>query len=213
MYYDFIYKIILIGNSGSGKSSLLSHYISGTFNELYNITIGVDYATKLLTLNIEDTIINIKLQIWDTAGQEIFRSITRSYFRETAGALVFFDITDKYSFTSLELWINELRKNCHQNIQIILIGNKNDLREKRVISINEALNLAIKYNIKYVETCSKNYKHISEIFNMLTHKIYTAYKTGQQDGISELLSGIKYGNVIDKYDLIQSDKKTCCNIL
>ena len=125
--YDFLFKVVLIGDSGVGKSNLLSRFTKNEFNLESKTTIGVEFATK--TIETEGKI--VKAQIWDTAGQERYRAITSAYYRGAVGALLVFDITKDLTFQSVERWLQELRDHADQNIVIMLVGNKTDLEHLR----------------------------------------------------------------------------------
>ena len=125
--YQYLFKYILIGDSGVGKSCLVMQFIDKRSTKNHDITIGVEFGTKMVKVLDK----NVKLQIWDTAGQENFRSISRSYYRSAAGALLVFDITNAISFNNLEQWVEEIKENGNPNITVILIGNKCDMKEDR----------------------------------------------------------------------------------
>lgn len=128
--YDYIFKILLIGNSAVGKSSLLMRFAEDIFSESFLPTIGVDF--KIRTLEAAGS--KVKLQMWDTAGQEKFKSILTSYYKGTHGVLLVFDITDKQSFADVQLWMSEVEKYGRENVVKILVGNKKDLEAKRQVS-------------------------------------------------------------------------------
>ncbi len=161
--YDFIFKILLLGNSDVGKSSLLLRYVDAVWNESFVPTIGVDFKVK--TLDIEDK--KLKMQIWDTAGQERFRNVVSTYFRGSNGILLLYDITNRDSFKDLESWLIEIEKNSDENVLKILIGNKNDLEEERVISYDEGKAFAERNNMKFIETSAKLDTNVSEAFETL----------------------------------------------
>lgn len=131
--YDMIFKIILIGDSGVGKTNFLLRYIKNEFKQDSKCTVGVEFGTK--SFEIEDD--KIKAQIWDTAGQERYKSITKAYYKGAKGAIVLYDITRKTSFESAESWISSLRTFGDPDINILLIGNKSDLKDMRQVEINE----------------------------------------------------------------------------
>lgn len=126
MNFEYLFKYIIIGDSGVGKSCILQRFIEDTFNPNLENTIGVEFGAKMVT--IKDT--NIKLQIWDTAGQEAFQSITRSYYRSAAGALLVYDITSTESFENVAKWLEEARINGNPEMVLCLVANKCDLEEK-----------------------------------------------------------------------------------
>jgi small GTP-binding protein len=139
--YDLIFKVVLIGDSGVGKSNILSRYLKNEFSIETKTTVGVEFGAK----KIEIEGIKIKAQIWDTAGQERYKSITNAYYKGSKGALVVYDITKKETFDNIDRWITELKKNAEPDVTIILIGNKCDLNEERQIPIEEGQNKALAY--------------------------------------------------------------------
>ena len=132
--YKYIFKAILIGDTGVGKSCLLLQLIENEIRVNHDVTIGVEFGAKVMKCNGD----NIKLQIWDTAGQENFRSITRSYYRSAAAALLIYDITCMSSFNNIRTWMEEIQTGCHEATVIILVGNKKDKERNREVSTEEA---------------------------------------------------------------------------
>lgn len=130
--FDYSFKFILVGDTGVGKTSLISRLIDGNFYPNHEYTIGVEYGSKSITINNKI----IKLQIWDTAGQEEFRAITRSYYRSSAAALVVFDLTRKETFRSVSRWVEDVKNNSNKDVVLVLIGNKTDLPQERVVHRN-----------------------------------------------------------------------------
>lgn len=166
--YDYTFKIVLIGDSGVGKSQILSRLKSEEFQIETKTTIGVEFGTIDFILENK----NVKLQIWDTAGQERFRSLAPSYYRGAEGVVIIYDITNYISFKNISHWIEECKKHLESNdIPIILLGNKVDLIEKRCISIDEAKNFAEKNNLLFFETSAKENNNIESIFHNLTKYI------------------------------------------
>ena len=154
-----IVKLLLLGDSSVGKTSIIIKYISNKFMDTNIATLGVDYMDKTVDYN------NLKvfLQIWDTSGEEKFRSITRNFYRNADGLLVVFDLTCKESFNHVKNWINEAKE--HKNdIKTILVGNKLDLEDEREVNKETALKFAEKNNLKYLETSAKNGKNINNSF-------------------------------------------------
>lgn len=162
--YDNLFKIVIIGDSNVGKTSLIKTYVNEKFEDNNVIsTIGVDLLFKTIKLNNK----NIKLQIWDTAGQERFQSLTTSYYKTADGFIVVFDITNKNSFENLKLWLENIKKYTEINTikpQILLVSTKLDLEEKRVISDNEIEKLCQEYNLSYIGTSSKLQLNINKVF-------------------------------------------------
>ncbi len=161
--YDYLFKILLIGESGVGKSCLLLKYADDAYTESYISTIGVDFKIKTETLNGK----SIKLQIWDTAGQERFRTITSSYYRGAHAIVVVFDLTDNDSFVSLEKWLKEIDRFVNRSHVTMLIGTKADMTAKRCISKELATEFADVRGMKYVETSAKTGEGVGEAFTQL----------------------------------------------
>ena len=170
--YDMIFKIITVGDSGVGKTNLISRYSSNNFCEQSKATVGIEFRFKKIIIDNK----KIKAQLWDTAGQERFRSLTSSYYKGGHGALIVYDITDKNSFDNIGKWLYDLRKNGGDKMQIILIGNKSDLNNKRAISENAGSMKAKSENIAFMETSAKNSEGVNEAFNLLIKNIYELNK-------------------------------------
>lgn len=149
--YDYLFKVILIGDSGVGKSCVMSRFTDDTYDESHISTIGVDFKIRTLELNNK----TIKLQIWDTAGQERFRTITSSYYRGSHGIFIAFDITNYESFENAAKWLAEVRSYAKEDAVIYLIGNKIDMEENRVVPYNIAYEFAKSEGIIYMETSAK----------------------------------------------------------
>ena len=154
-----IVKYILIGDSEVGKSSLLNQYINNENKQQYIPTIGIEYGTKFITK--DNT--KYKLNIWDTAGQEIYRTITKSYYRNANCVLLVYDITNKDSFHNLPYWISEITDTIIDPV-IILVGNKLDENKKRQVSKEDAIKIAEQYNMLFMEVSANNYKSVNKLF-------------------------------------------------
>ena len=178
---DFLLKIVLIGESGVGKTNLLSRFARDQFNPDSKTTIGVEFATK--TLKILDK--KVKAQIWDTAGQERYRAITSAYYRGAVGAMLVYDITASLTFSSLDRWLKELRENADHNIVVMLVGNKNDMVDLRAVSREDGMNFAKEKDLLFIETSAKDAVNVQESFLNLIEAIVTQYsKTGFEGGNS-----------------------------
>ena len=157
---ESLFKILLLGDSGVGKSCIIIRYIENNFSSNLMNSIGVDFKLK----NIEIDSKKIKLQIWDTAGQERFKTITTSYYKGAHAILVVFDITDRDSFDHVRNWMADIDKFAKEGVLRILVGNKCDLAHSRQVSMEEAKEIANKYGIKYIETSAKDTINIDDLF-------------------------------------------------
>ncbi|CAD8110936.1 unnamed protein product [Paramecium primaurelia] len=189
MSYSYLFKFILIGDTGVGKSCLLLQFIDKRFRQKHEVTIGVEFGAKLIELDG----LNIKLQIWDTAGQESFRSITRSYYRSAAGAIVVYDITKRESYENVARWMEEVKQNGNPKLSMLLVGNKGDLESERQISYNEAQQFAKECGIDFFETSAKTSNNVEEIFTKMAQIILEKINLGQIDPKNENF-GIKLGS-------------------
>jgi len=161
--YDYIFKVLLIGNSDVGKSSLILRYVDQIWNDVFVPTIGVDFKVKSLQIDNK----RVKMQIWDTAGQERFRNVISSYFKGAHGILLIYDITARDSFKELENWLGEVERNATPQVLKILIGNKCDLDEQRQITVDEGEAFAARNGMKFIETSAKNNTNVNEAFEAL----------------------------------------------
>lgn len=166
-YTLYILQLLLIGDSGVGKSCLLLRFADDTYTESYISTIGVDF--KIRTVELDSKV--IKLQIWDTAGQERFRTITSSYYRGAHGIIVTFDVTDQESFNNVKQWLNEIDRYANENVNKLLVGNKCDLEDKRVVDQATAKAFAEEIGIPYIETSAKNATNVEEAFMTMAGEI------------------------------------------
>jgi len=165
--HDYFFKILLIGDSGVGKSCLLLRFADDSWTDSHISTIGVDF--KIKTLNCDGKV--IKLQIWDTAGQERFRTITSSYYRGAQGIILVFDCTDMESFNNVKQWLGEIDRYACENVNKLLVGNKVDLVSGRVVDKNVATEFAESMSIPYIETSAKNASGVEEAFMMMARAI------------------------------------------
>ena len=213
-------KIIIVGNTGVGKTQILYRYAKGEFNQLYMSTVGTDFET--CNVELDDKI--FKLTLMDTAGQERFRSITRGYFKNVPCALIVYDITDKNSFDSVKQWINDCQSFGPKDIHLVLVGNKNDLEEERKIQEEEGMGLARDFGMDFFETSAKNGSNIEIIFNGICKFINKNINEGKYDfsnsscgvKIIESTEGLEINktlslgrNTIGQSN-IEKDKKQCC---
>jgi Ras-related protein Rab-2A len=187
--YHFLLKYIIIGDPSVGKSNLLMKFAHNKFTEEYQATIGVEFGAKNIEINKKI----YRIQIWDTAGQENFRSITRAYYKNSVCAMVVYDITSRKSFENIVHWIEDVHKESPKTISIILIGNKIDLEDKRIVSYDEGNEFAIKNGIIFMETSAKSGEGVEEIFKKSAEEIEKKIQQKFYDLNSETC-GIKIGN-------------------
>lgn len=196
--YDFLFKILLIGDSGVGKSSLLLRFSDDRFSETYMSTIGVDFRIRTIEMNDGK---RVKLQIWDTTGQERFKNITSSYYRGSHAIIMVYDVTDLQSFTNIAKWREEIDKYAHENVEILLIGNKNDLVSHKVIDYSTGKDLADKMGVKFLESSARTGDNVVRMFLVLSE-------------ILREIHGAKIDTKCDKIQLTSNTsekaKKGCC---
>ncbi|XP_075015845.1 ras-related protein Rab-11A isoform X1 [Calonectris borealis] len=161
--YDYLFKVVLIGDSGVGKSNLLSRFTRNEFNLESKSTIGVEFATRSIQVDGK----TIKAQIWDTAGQERYRAITSAYYRGAVGALLVYDIAKHLTYENVERWLKELRDHADSNIVIMLVGNKSDLRHLRAVPTDEARAFAEKNGLSFIETSALDSTNVEAAFQTI----------------------------------------------
>ncbi|CAD5170305.1 unnamed protein product [Musa acuminata subsp. malaccensis] len=208
--YDYLFKVVLIGDSGVGKSNLLSRFTRDEFSLESKSTIGVEFATR--SIRVEDKV--IKAQIWDTAGQERYRAITSAYYRGAVGALVVYDITRHVTFENIERWLKELRDHTDTNIAIMLVGNKADLRHLRAVSIEDAKDFSERENTFFMETSALESTNVEDAFTEVLTQIYRvvsrkALEAGDDD--SAALPKGQTVNVGSKDDVSAVKNNGCCS--
>ncbi|KAJ2157143.1 ras GTPase [Coemansia sp. RSA 552] len=165
--YDYLFKLLLIGDSGVGKSCLLLRFADDTYTESYISTIGVDF--KIRTIELDGK--TVKLQIWDTAGQERFRTITSSYYRGAHGIIVVYDVTDSDTFSNVKQWLQEIDRYASEGVNKLLVGNKSDLEDKRAVDFTEAQEFAKSLNISFLETSAKSATNVESAFLTMARQI------------------------------------------
>ena len=166
---DYIFKVLIIGDSSVGKSNILLRFSDNVFHDTFLPTIGVDFKIK----NVQSNGKNIKLNIWDTAGQERFKTITAAYYKGSHGVILVYDMTDRESFNNISSWINETRKHAGPGVVKLLVGNKCDLTAERKVSEKEAKEFADQNGMLFFEASAKAKINIEEIFMSLTKEIYS----------------------------------------
>lgn len=199
---DYLLKIILVGDSGVGKTNILNQFVRNQFNPDSKATVGVEFTTK--TVQIDGK--TVKAQIWDTAGQERYRAVTASYYKGASGAMLVYDITNSISFNSVRKWLKEIQDNSDNKATVMLVGNKCDLDSSRSIPLEEARALADKENMLFLETSAMSAENIQQAFSALLSTILEGIiqkdlgqKNSDQSGVNS--KGVKISN---------PEKPQCC---
>ena len=211
MSYDYLFKLIVIGEPGVGKTALIEQLTKKSFPITYQATIGLDFATKIIM--VKDHIL-IKSHIWDTAGQESFSSIIASYYREVAGAIIVFDLADYKSFQRCEFWLAELnsKKQSDKNISVILIGNKVDKKDRQVSKV-EAMKYAEDHKMLYMETSAKTKKNVECFYtDLIMHIFNNMDQNGENIGIKKGFCSELYDISYNKIRDCTTFKYDCCKL-
>ncbi|XP_076904554.1 ras-related protein RABA1f-like [Bidens hawaiensis] len=207
--YDYLFKVVLIGDSGVGKSNLLSRFSKNEFSLDSKSTIGVEFATR--SIRVDDKI--IKGQIWDTAGQERYRAITSAYYRGTVGALIVYDITRKVTFENVDRWLKELRDHTDQNIVVMLVGNKADLAHLRAVTTDEAKAFSERETVFFMETSALEALNVEKAFTEVLTQIYRVMSR-KALGVANDPALVPKGQTINiggKDDVTAMKKAGCCS--
>ncbi|CAA2980394.1 ras-related RABA5a-like [Olea europaea subsp. europaea] len=182
---DYLFKIVLIGDSAVGKSNLLARFARDEFYPNSKSTIGVEFQSQKMEINGKE----VKAQIWDTAGQERFRAVTSAYYRGAVGALLVYDVSRRQTFDSIGRWLNELQTHSDMNVVTILVGNKSDLKDSREITTTKGKDLAEAQGLFFIETSALDSSNVSaafqmvvgEIYNILSRKVMQSQELKQKD--------------------------------
>ena len=201
--FDYLIKYIIVGDVSVGKSNILLKYVYNKFNDFYSPTIGAEFGFK--KVQIDGKIFNV--QIWDTAGQEAFHSIIRSYYKCSACAIIVYDVTNRSSFESIKTWIEDCRTLCHSKTNIFLVANKIDLHSQRVVTKEEGQNLAEENDIKFYEVSAKTGKNLQKMFDEILRDIKTKIEEGYFN-LKDETCGVKVGNLVN----ISNKTKTVGNM-
>jgi len=193
--YDLLFKFILIGNTGTGKSCILHRFTERKFKPSSAHTIGVEFGTKLINIGGK----NIRLQIWDTAGQERYRAVTKNYYRGAVGGLLVYDITSRETYNQLQHWLTDARTLANNNCAIVVVGNKADLKEQREVTHVEACRFAQENDLIFLETSALSGEGVDEAFMQCARKILAGIESGnvQVDGAAKTSSDVGKSDVGD----------------
>lgn len=203
--YDYLFKLLLIGNSGVGKSCLLLRFSDDTYSNDYISTIGVDF--KIKTIEIDGK--TVKLQIWDTAGQERFRTITSSYYRGSHGIIIVYDVTDEESFNSVKMWLQEIDRYATSSVLKLLVGNKSDLKDKRKVEYDIAKEFAELNKMPFLETSALDSTNVEEAFLTMAKQIKSSLSQQQQkDGNNNINGNTDSVNL--KGQSLKTQSSGCC---
>ena len=210
--FHYLFKYIIIGDSAVGKSNILLRYVHGKFNEEFQSTLGVEFEAKNVEINKKI----IRIQIWDTAGQESFRSITRAYYKNSACAFIVYDITSRQSFSNIKSWLDDIQTQCPKTIFLALVGNKTDLQDNREVSYDEGASFAEQNNMLFFETSAKTGENIEDLFVKSAEAINEKLENGFYD-LANIGCGIKKGydtgNIIlnsEKLEENNNKNGKCC---
>jgi small GTP-binding protein len=198
--YDYLCKVLLVGDAGVGKSSLLVRHVDDDFTSDNLSTIGVDF--KLKTLELDNKV--VKVQFWDTAGQERFRSITTGYYRGSNGIIVVYDVTSEQSFKNIQTWLEQIQEYASDDVKIMLVGNKADIRLRRVVDFKRGAELAKSLNIPFMETSAKESTNVHEAFDNIVREIISNQAFLENNKKNN-------GNVVPQPQP-QEQSATCCKI-
>lgn len=196
--YLYQFRLILVGDSHVGKSCLLRRFKEGRFIEFNDPTVGVDFHTNMIQVDGSNW---LKLQLWDTAGHERFRAITRSYYRNAVGVLLVFDVTDRNSFNKIPEWIEDILQSSKPNTPLfVLVGNKSDLDDKRQVLVWEAQQYASAHKMEYIETSARTGNNTDKVFSLLAKRIYESIESGEIQ-VGNGWEGVKEGSIIQDKQL------------
>jgi Ras-related protein Rab-11A len=204
--YEMMFKVVIVGDSFVGKTNIMSKYLKNEFHEDTKATVGVEFGSKQFKIEGH----NIRAQIWDTAGQERYKSITSAYYKGAKGAFVVYDITRKESFDSIDKWINDLYSSADKKLTIVVIGNKNDLEDQRIITKEQGQEKANKLNIAFMETSALTGNNLDKAFEMMMNEVYKkCHEEMLAEGEVDIFEGGQDINLAQNKGKAQS-KKSCC---
>ena len=202
--YEIMVKVVLIGDSGVGKTNIMSKYLKNQFREDSKATVGVEFGSKQFSVEGHQ----IKAQIWDTAGQERYKAITSAYYKGAKGAFIVYDITRKNTFETVNKWVSDITAAADKKITLILIGNKNDLEDQRQVTKEVGEEKAKELGLAFMETSACSGENLDKAFQMMINEIYKKY---QADVVGETQeSTVQQGKDITLDKTKGKQKKKCC---
>ena len=213
--FDYIFKVVIVGDSGVGKTNLIGRYLKNEYKQDTKATVGVEFGEKKYDING----LKIKAQLWDTAGQERYKAITSMYYKGAKGSLIVFDLSSKPTFVNAEKWYNEIKKATDPSINLILVGNKSDLKDKRQVTSEDGENKAKEMGIAYMETSALNSENVDKAFNWLIEEITKKMKKEDDEAIEDENNTIKEVKESQTINLNTTKKenegikKNCCQNL
>jgi Ras-related protein Rab-11A len=203
---EYKFKVVIVGDSGVGKTNLVKRFITNTFYKDSKATVGVEFLSKSFTVNGKV----FKLELWDTAGQERYKSITSAYFKGAKGALVVYDVTAKPTFDNVDKWCSELQTKGSKNINIIMVGNKTDLKENIVVTSDMGKNKAANLHIPIMETSALDASNVKEAFYLLIKEMYLSFINNDKDKANKEISRTESIDKGVSLDTEKPEKKTGC---
>lgn len=201
---EYKFKVVVVGDSGVGKTNLIHRFVKNNFNENTKATVGVEFLSK--TFQIKGEI--FKIEVWDTAGQERYKAITSSYYKGSNGALIVYDLTRESSFQNIEKWAKELKEKSNDNVCLIMVGNKSDLKSEIKVQTDEALEKAKMLNIPFMETSALDGNGVKEAFFTLIRQMYDVF-LGERKNVNGK-EGESVGAGVELNSKNEKSKKKCC---
>ena len=200
--YEFMFKVVLVGDSFVGKTNIMSKYLKNEFHEDSKATVGVEFGSK--QFNVEGH--SIKAQIWDTAGQERYKAITSAYYKGAKGAFIVYDITRKNSFESIDKWINDVTAVADKKITIVLIGNKSDLEDQRQVTKEQGEDKANKLQVAFLETSAFSGENLEKAFQMMIKEVYQkCHEEMMSEGDVDIIKGGEDINLAKKIIVVRKN--------
>ena len=201
---SYKFKVVVVGDSGVGKTNLIKRFVSNEFKSDSKATVGVEFLSKNFIINGEI----FKIEIWDTAGQERYKSITTAYYKGAKGAMIVYDVTNQTSFDNVDKWYNEIKEKASKNINLIVIGNKNDLIDKKIINSESSIEKAKSFGIAIMETSALDASNVKEAFYLILQEMYKSVKSMINN--TEKKDNVEGSGVQLNTDEKNKKKKKCC---